>query len=129
MFTKEQIEAAHGKVKSGADFPAYVNEIKSLGVKSHEVSLKEGTWIFKGLNNHMASFVNGPLVPVSERVSVETFEHSLTIHQRGETDYLTFCQQAGKAGVDRWISDFFNMAVTYYDAAGNVVAIEPIPGQ
>ncbi len=129
MFSKEQIEAAHGKVKSGADFPAYVNEIRSLGVKSHEVSLREGTWMFKGLDSRTVSFVNGPVVPVSERVSVEAFKRSLTNHQRGETDYLTFCQQAGKAGVDRWISDFLNMAVTYYDAAGNVVAVEPIPGQ
>ena len=129
MFTKEQIEAAHGKVKSGVDFPAYVNEIKSLGVKSHEVSLREGTWIFQGLDNHTVSFANGPVASVSEQVSAEAFKHSLTIHQHGETDYLTFCQQAGKAGVDRWISDFFNMAVTYYDAAGNVVAVEPIPRQ
>ena len=32
MFTVEQIKAAHSKVKSGADFPSYIKEIKSLGV-------------------------------------------------------------------------------------------------
>ena len=32
MFTVEQIKAAHSKVKSGADFPAYIQEIKALGL-------------------------------------------------------------------------------------------------
>jgi len=36
MFTVEQIESAHGKVKSGADFPNYIQEIKKLGVVSFE---------------------------------------------------------------------------------------------
>ncbi|MGF7024877.1 MULTISPECIES: DUF1398 domain-containing protein [Sphingobacterium] len=31
MFTIEQIEAAHSNVKSGADFPAYIRDIKKLG--------------------------------------------------------------------------------------------------
>ena len=36
MFTVEQIKTAHGKVKSGADFPAYINEVKKLGVSFYE---------------------------------------------------------------------------------------------
>jgi hypothetical protein len=35
MFTVEQIRAAHNKVKSGADFPAYIQEIKALGVSQY----------------------------------------------------------------------------------------------
>ena len=31
MFTAEQIKAAHSKVQSGADFPAYIKAIKALG--------------------------------------------------------------------------------------------------
>lgn len=34
MFTVEQIETAHDKVKTGADFPNYIQEIKQMGVKS-----------------------------------------------------------------------------------------------
>jgi hypothetical protein len=30
MFTLEQIEFAHSKVKSGADFPKFIQEIKSI---------------------------------------------------------------------------------------------------
>ena len=36
MFTVEQIKVAHSKVKSGADFPAYIQDIKKLGVTFYE---------------------------------------------------------------------------------------------
>ena len=39
MFTIEQIKAAHSKVKSGADFPGYIQDIKRLGVNAFE------TWV------------------------------------------------------------------------------------
>ena len=39
MFTVEQIKAAHSKVKSGADFPKYIRDIKLLGVTAYE------TWV------------------------------------------------------------------------------------
>lgn len=32
MFTEEQNEAAHAKVKPGADFPNYIQAIKRLGI-------------------------------------------------------------------------------------------------
>ena len=36
MFTVEQIQEAHSKVKSGADFPKYIQDIKKLGVDAFE---------------------------------------------------------------------------------------------
>jgi hypothetical protein len=30
MFTIEQIDQAHSKVKSGADFPKYIQDLKNL---------------------------------------------------------------------------------------------------
>lgn len=128
MFTKEQIEVAHAKVKDGADFPKYVQEIKSLGVMSHEVVLTDGTWIFKGNDNCFVEFQRElESVQVSPHPSPEKFKHILSIHQQGETDYPTFCIQAGEAGVERWISDFESMTVTYLDKDGQVVIIESIP--
>ena len=32
MFTIKQIEEAHSKVKSGAEFPNYIQDIKEIGV-------------------------------------------------------------------------------------------------
>ena len=42
MFTAEQIKAAHSKVKSGADFPSYIQEIKALGVTHYEAYVTDG---------------------------------------------------------------------------------------
>lgn len=128
MFTKEQIEAAHNKVKSGADFPQYVREIKNMGVKSHEVVLLDGTWIFKGADEQAVQFNSGmENVDVSTQASAEKFKQILSMHQKGETDYSTFCIQAGEAGIERWISDFEHMTVTYLGSNGDVVDVEPIP--
>jgi uncharacterized protein YbcV (DUF1398 family) len=42
MFTIEQITAAHSKVKSGADFPAYIQDIKKLGVTQYKSFVTDG---------------------------------------------------------------------------------------
>jgi len=42
MFTIEQIKDAHAKVKSGADFPAYVQEVIRLGVTRYETYVADG---------------------------------------------------------------------------------------
>ena len=42
MFTVKQIKTAHGKVKSGADFPVFISEIIQLGVTGFETSVSEG---------------------------------------------------------------------------------------
>lgn len=39
MFTTEQIHAAHSKVKSGADFPNYIRDLKQLGVVYYEMTI------------------------------------------------------------------------------------------
>ncbi|HAX73834.1 MAG TPA: phage envelope protein [Firmicutes bacterium] len=128
MFTKEQIELAHRKVKSGADFSKYVKEIKEMGVKSHEVVLLDGTWIFKGANETAVKFQKGLTnVHIATQSDPKQFKQILTNHQNGETDYPTFCMQAGESGVERWFSDFEQMTVTYLDSNGDIVAVEPIP--
>jgi len=43
MFTVEQIEKAHANVKTGADFPWYIQEIKEMGVIAFE------TWVTDSL--------------------------------------------------------------------------------
>jgi hypothetical protein len=50
MFTLQQIKAAHAKVKSGADFPAYVQEIKQLGLLYYDFLVKNGQTEYHGTN-------------------------------------------------------------------------------
>jgi len=40
---------------------------------------------------------------------------------------MTFCNEAAKAGVEKWIVDTQKMTCTYYDKLGNVMLEEKIP--
>jgi uncharacterized protein YbcV (DUF1398 family) len=55
MFTVEQIKMAHSKVKSGADFPSYIKEIKGLGVTHYEAYVADGHIDYHGANNYTAN--------------------------------------------------------------------------
>lgn len=128
MFTIEQIEWAHSKVKSGADFPKYIKEIKELGVTSFE------TWVCDSHTNYFGK--NGFQInsqPKYEEITIanksnkEQFQHYLQIHQKGETDYFTFCNHCAETGVEKWIVDLIKMTCTYYDKAENKIVIEKVP--
>ena len=55
MFTIEQIKTAHSKVKSGADFPAYIIEIKKLGVIYYDTFVSDGHTDFFGVSDFKIS--------------------------------------------------------------------------
>ena len=59
--------------------------------------------------------------------NADALRHTIAIHQQGQTDFETFCQQAADAGVHYWRTDAVNLACIYVDMAGNEVVNEPIP--
>lgn len=129
MFTVEQIKAAHSRVKSGADFPKYIQEIRQLGVIAFE------TWV---VDSHTEYFGKGGYQttskPMYENLVImcnsdkEKFNHYLKIHQQGKTDYFTFCKDCAETGIEKWLVCLDAMTCTYYDKAGNVILVEQIPG-
>jgi len=129
MFTVEQIKAAHSKVKSGADFPKYIQAIKQLGVSAFE------TWV---IDSHTEYFGKGGYQtksqPMYEKLDIveqsdqDKFNHYLKIHQQGNTDYKTFCKHCAETGIEKWFASLDNMTCTYYDKAGNKILVETIPG-
>lgn len=128
MFTIEQIKAAHSKVKSGADFPSYVKEMKSLGILFYEHFVSDGHIQYHGLNNFtLLADAKWALAEVAKTGNNESLKNSLLIHQQGQTDYLTFCKQAAEAGVEKWIVDMQNMTCTYFDTLDNKMLVEEIP--
>lgn len=128
MFTLQQIQAAHAKVKSGADFPKYVQELITLGIVKYDCYVNDGHTKYDGRDNFQisteAKYATLQIVPTS---SIEKLKHSLKIHQQGQTDYLTFCQHSAEAGVEKWTVDIYKMTCTYYDKAGNEMVVEQIP--
>ena len=106
MFTLQQIKTAHSKVKSGADFPSYIQEMKKLGVVAYEHFVSDGHIQYFGTNDFTISAeAKWTPVEVAEIGDTEKLKHSLTIHQQGQTDYPTFCKQSAEAGVKKWIVD------------------------
>ena len=128
MFTVEQIELAHEKVKSGADFPKYIQEIKQIGVTAFETWVKDSHTEYFGENGYQTKsqpqYENLLIANDSDK---EKFSHYLKIHQQGETDYFTFCKQCAETGIEKWFVCLDEMTCTYFDKAGREILVEKIP--
>ncbi len=129
MFTIDQIKAAHAKVKSGADFPQYVQDLIALGVEKYDTFVFDGHSEFSGSSQSVATPAKYVGLEVSATGNKKKFTERLKIHQQGQTDYMTFCRDAAENGVEKWTVDTVEMTCTYYDVAGNVMLTERIPGQ
>jgi len=128
MFTLHQIESAHNKVKSGADFPKYIQEIKTLGVTRFETWTLDSHTNYYGENGFQtASLSQYDALPIIDESDKEKFSHYLKIHQNGETDYFTFCNPCAETGVEKWIVDLEKMTCIYYDKDGNELLVEKVP--
>ena len=128
MFTVAQIKAAHSKVKSGADFPKYIQELKALDVTAYETWVKDSHTEYFGANDYRTS--STPMYEdklIANSSDKATFEHYLKIHQQGKTDYLTFCNHCAETGIEKWFVSLEKMTCTYYDKAGKEILLEEIP--
>ncbi len=129
MFTIEQIENAHEKVKSGADFPKYIQEIKEIGVKRFETWVTDSHTEYFGKNDYVIkSKSKYDELTISENSDLEKFSILLKAHQQGKTDYYTFCKDCAATGIEKWVVNLDNMTCTYFNKAGNEILVEQIPG-
>jgi len=129
MFTVEQIKQAHSKVKSGADFPYYIQEIKALGVNSYELYVTDGHTDYFGANNYKTSAeAKYAALKIADKANAPQFVSDLKAHQQGKTTYQVFCEDCAKSGIEKWIVDLEKMTCTYYDKTGNEILEEQIPG-
>jgi uncharacterized protein YbcV (DUF1398 family) len=128
MFTVEQIKAVHSKVKSGADFPAYIQDIKKLGVSFYETFVADGHTDYYGTDACKTSSTGRhDALKIAEVPNLEQFRIDLKEHQQGKTDYPTFCKDCAKSGIEKWSVSLNKMTCTYYDKAGNEILVEEIP--
>ncbi len=128
MFTLDQIKAVHSKVKSGADFPNYIQDIIKLGVSSYETFVHDGHTVFNGKNNYqITSPPKYDALVVADKSNGEKFTAELKLHQKGGSDYPTFCKLSAEYGIEKWVVDTNKMACTYFDKAGKQILQEKIP--
>lgn len=128
MFTLDQIKAAHSKVKSGADFPRYVQDLVCLGVTGYSTYVGDGHTEYRGEGDYrIQSEARYAALEIADKSDAEQFGHYLKIHQQGKTGYPAFCGHSAETGVDKWIVDMTEMTCTYYDKGGNKMLTEAIP--
>ncbi len=128
MFTVEGIELAHSRIKSGTDFPKYINDIKQMGVVAFETWVSDNHTVYYGKENFKTqSKSKYETLPIEKNVDREKFAECLKNHQQGETDYYTFCKHCSETGIERWYVDLAGMTCTYYDFAGSEILTENIP--
>lgn len=129
MFTLEQIQQEHQKVKSGADFPAYIQSLRILGVSSYQTWVSDGHTDFSSNSDErISSDPKYAALQIADSCNAEKFEADLKVHQLGGSDYPAFCRQSAETGIEKWIVNLDAMTCTYYDKNGSIVLTENIPG-
>ena len=127
MFTINELKAAHSKVKSGAEYPAYIQEIIKMGVTGYETYVQDGNTIYFGANNYRIE--SGPkydALVVRGKSDPEAFKRDLKSHQEGRTNFPRFCSEAAHSGVEKWVVNMAAMTCTYLDKNGYILVVESI---
>jgi uncharacterized protein YbcV (DUF1398 family) len=128
MFTISQIKEAHSRVKSGADFPQYIQDLIQLGVQGYDTFVNDGHVEYFGADNFRAVATDTyDNITVATLANKERFIEFLVMHQDGQTDYLTFCNHAAQCGIAKWSVNIIEMTCTYFDQSDAAVLIEKIP--
>lgn len=128
MFTLEQIKEVHSRVKSGADFPAYAQNMKKLGVVNYIHYLADGQTTYNGTNDYTISgTAKWDARPIAQTADSNKLKADIAEHQAGKSTYLEVCVQLAEAGVHHWVVDLQAMTCIYYDATGGEMLVERIP--
>lgn len=128
MLSLDSIRAAHSRVRSGADFPAYVRDIRELGVASYVFHVDDGRTVYRAIDgSSLEAPARYPIEPIAEKGDAERLARDLRTHQAGGSDFLTACRQFAEAGVSYWIVDAVGLRCTYHDRSGVEMLAEEIP--
>jgi uncharacterized protein YbcV (DUF1398 family) len=127
MFTAKQIRDEHCKVKTGADYPRYIQTLKGMGITHYEFIVANGLNTYYGNQHQVTDEPKYKHLFIADKSSKDALTHAIAIHQQGQTDFKTFCQMAAAAGVEKWIADLSKMVVLYLDKKGGALLAEPIP--
>lgn len=128
MFTLQNIKDAHSKVRSGADFPRYVQDLIDLGVRSYTTWVADGHADYYGDDaQSIHSDAKYDQLTINDTSDRDSFLHDLKLHQQWWTDYMTFCRDAANAGISKRVMDMQAMTCSYYDSRDTVILEETIP--
>ena len=128
MFTLEQIKKAYDKVQTESDFAIYIQELIHLGIKGYDTIVSDSRVVYYSDTDYEVSTDKKyePLY-IAPKGNKERFIEYLVMHESGQTDYFTFCQQAAQCGIAKWRIDIIEMTCTYLTTTGDALIIEKIP--
>ena len=128
MFTVNQINDLHANVKSGADFPSYIQDLIGLGVTGFETFVADGHTMYFGKDGaKIQSDAKYAVLKIADESDKDQFQEDLKDHQQGKTSYQTFCLDCAWSGVEKWVVDMTKMTCTYSDKKGYEMLTEAIP--
>lgn len=128
MFTLQEIKDAHAKVKSGADFPQYIRDLKVLGVVRYETYVSDGhTSYYNENGGTVISEEKYDFLEVEKVSDISGFKKGLKEHQEGKSDYMGFCRMCAESGVEKWVVSIGEMSCSYFDVEGGMMVEERIP--
>lgn len=127
MSNVELIQSILGCARTGRDHPQMVATLKNAGVCGYSVHVASGeTVIYTNGHETIRLPGCGEEHLVSFHPDVGLLSDALSLHHEGRTDYITFCRQAAKAGLNLWVVDLNMMNVSYFTINGLLVHEESI---
>ena len=83
MFTIQQIHTAAQKVKSGSDFPQFIQDLKALGVCSYDQFVLDGHTHYYGSDYLVADKAKYPALEVADHSSEVMLKNALQYTNKG----------------------------------------------
>ncbi len=128
MLTIDHISQIHASVKSGSNFPQYVQDLKALGLAYYDVFICDGHSEYHAVSGEQLQTPDKyQYLEIAPKANTQALRQTIRKHQRGQINFLTFCLQAAHAGVHAWRTDITHLRCIFYDRAGHEILIEPIP--
>ncbi len=128
MITIEKIQNAYAAMQTDNDFPALVQALQSIEVKTFSFYVHNGSEIFTDIENNQVHLPEKyESIEISDVVNQNEFEQSLKSHQKRETDFSTFLNDCAKSGVSFWTVDLLAKNCTYFDKNKQLIYQETLP--
>lgn len=126
-FYLESIKQAQ-KLYTDGDFPKLIREYKTMGMVTNTYNIETG--IVSYTNKYQKVIKDAGIKVDIEIPGSSNYEEviiGLKRNQKGESDFISFCKEVGKAGIYKWVVDLENMTCNYYDKQEKMIISERIP--
>lgn len=125
--TEEIVESAERR-SAGQPYPYLVKNLKAIGVDNYVVKVGSAKRTFTATNGEKLIIAGSfPEFECAETFELEAVKVAVKRTQEGLTDYPTFLQEIGAAGIHTYVGDLTGMKVIYQGPNSEYEYEEVIP--